>query len=57
MEITARRIHVCCAVLLCQFTALSVSAETFHLSTGSAVEGKLLNPDQDHPRLETGNER
>ena len=47
MEITTRRIRVCCAVLLCQFTALAVSAETFHLTTGSAVEGKLLNPDQD----------
>ena len=47
MEIKVRRIHFFCAVLFCHFFALIVSAETFHLSTGSAVEGKLLNPDQD----------
>ena len=42
MEIRAGGIRFCFAVLLCQFAALMVSAETFHLSTGSAVEGKLL---------------
>jgi hypothetical protein len=47
MEIKARGIRFCGAVLLCQLVALIVTAETFHLSTGSAVEGKLLNPDQD----------
>jgi hypothetical protein len=47
MEIKVRRIHFFCAVLFCHLFALIVSAETFHLSTGSAVEGKLLNPDQD----------
>jgi hypothetical protein len=47
MEIKTRGIHFCCAVLVCQFAALMVSAETFHLSTGSTVQGKLLNPDQD----------
>ena len=47
MEIKARRIRFFCAVLFGQLFALMVSAETFHLSTGSAVEGKLLNPDQD----------
>ena len=47
MEIRTRRISFCCTVLLCQFAAVMVFAETFHLSTGSAIEGKLLNPDQD----------
>jgi hypothetical protein len=47
MEIKARGIRFCCTVVLCQFAAWMVCAETFHLSTGSTIEGKLLNPDQD----------
>jgi len=47
MEIRTRGVRFCCAVLMCQLSALTVPAETFHLSTGSAVEGKLLNPEQE----------
>ena len=46
MEIWAREIRFCCAVLFFQFSTLWVAAETFHLSTGSTIEGKLLNIDQ-----------
>ena len=43
-------VHLCLCILLVHMTNAEVLADTFQLSSGSSLSGKLLNPDQE-PRV------